>query len=142
MTQYHSGREQEEEDDMEQMHHWEEAARCVKTLSKLWKKSAWTAKLLGERSLMFGVLIHYWSNIWCDHLTVSACVWVRLLQVFNILYWTAKLVFPTVNTETVFKIFFYRTIVILRPDWVLAFFLSYPLTVKCTLVLKLHKGTL
>lgn len=38
MKQYHSDREQEEEEDMEHIHHQEEAARYVKTLPKLWKK--------------------------------------------------------------------------------------------------------
>lgn len=65
MKQYHSDREQEEEEDMEQINHRQEAARCITTLSKLWKKTAWAAKVLGERSLLFGVLIHYWSKVWC-----------------------------------------------------------------------------
>lgn len=51
MKQYHSDREQEEEEDMEQINHRQEAARCIKTM----KENCMNCKSVGRKK----------SCVWC-----------------------------------------------------------------------------
>lgn len=98
MKQYPSDWEQEEEEDMEQIHHREEATRCAKILSYYEKDNAYTAKMLGEGNLGFGVLNHYWNNLWCAVITSQfhQTYPLGLMSVFNILYQTVNLVYDMV----------------------------------------------
>lgn len=73
MKQYPSDREQEEEEDMERINHSKEAGRCIKTLSKPWKKTVQTAKVLGGKK----------SYVWCPNSTICGLHIVSILPVVD-----------------------------------------------------------
>lgn len=114
-------REQEKEEDMEQIHHWGETARCVKTLLKEWKKKEKSHQMQKcTKSARCPASLLEQSVMCCHRLTVS----VHTSSGFGPLRILTKS--PTADIDAEFKnIGLDRLFFLIRPSW--GFLWSYPL---------------